>query len=771
MRRAIWNTHERIESMAIPTTRIILAFISSVACLMTAMAGQPENTDLISIVPRPVKILPATGSFPLDENSVIVFERKDAELDSIANQFAVQLRTVTGYPISFSGSERQDGAIVLSVDAKKNNLQKEGYELVVTPKQVRITGFDEAGVFYGVQTLLQLLPPEVGCNKPVHGMSWSIPCVHIEDYPRFVWRGMHLDVGRHFFSVNFVKKYLDLMAMYKLNVFHWHLTEDQGWRIEIKRYPLLTKVGAWRKETMGDGVPEGGFYTQDQMRDVVAYAKERHIQVVPEIEMPGHSRGALAAYPQYSCVGAPLDVGTMWGVEKEVYCAGNDSAYEFIENILTEVFELFPSKYIHIGGDECPKDRWRQCPRCQARIKSEGLHNEEELQSYFVKRIEKFINSRGKRIIGWDEILEGGLAPNATVMSWRGTKGGIDAARSGHDVVMSPTSNCYFDYDQALTGESKGAGDFLPMDAVYKYEPVPQELNADEARHVLGSQGNMWTEYVADPNRAEYMLVPRMCALSEMVWTQKNLRNYDDFLKRMGPQYDRLTIADVHYRVPTPFVLGGSVASFQDSVLMFSGVPSDAKTYYTVDGEEPNRDALLYSAPIILTKSIVIKAKTFLANGRSSNTVTIDFSRLDSSVNGLIYSFRLPKDSSEMNPNQWILDKSGIIYSVELPYQPPIPGAFSVTFSGFLTVEKEGLYTFYLRADSGSVLSVDHVELINGGPADARWWRSGTIYLKAGKYPLAILDLELDQWRGVAVELEGPGFERQSIPARLFSRK
>jgi hexosaminidase len=336
---------------------------------------------------------------------------------------------------------------------------------------------------------------------------------------------------------------------------------------------------------------------------------------------------------------------------------------------------------------------------------------------------------------------------------------------------MTPTSNCYFDYSQALTGESDNTRELLTTESVYNYEPVPLELSNEEAGHILGSQGNVWTEWIADAKRVEYMVMPRMCALSEMVWTQKDLRIYDDFVERMGAQYDRLGFAEVNYRVPTPFVLGGTVVSFADTVVVVSGVPLDATTYFTMDGEEPNRESFRYTGPIKLGTSSVIKARTYLSNGRASNVVTFDFNRLDSTLNGLIYSVRSPKEIADVDPNLWVLGKSGIANSVALPESPMIPGPFSVTFSGFLKIEKEGLYSFYLRADSGSILSVNHVELVNGGPADPGWWRSGKIYLKAGKYPLMVLDLELDRWRGVAMEFDGPGIERQTIPPRLLTRK
>ncbi|MBD3288798.1 family 20 glycosylhydrolase, partial [candidate division KSB1 bacterium] len=388
--------------------------------------------------------------------------------------------------------------------------------------------------------------------------EWQIPCVEIRDEPRFSWRGMHLDVCRHFMPVEFVKKYIDLLAMFKFNRFHWHLTEDQGWRIEIKKFPKLSKISAWRSETLVgharnkpeeyDGTPHGGFYTQEQIRDVVAYAKSRYIEVVPEIEMPGHSVAALAAYPEISCTGGPFEVAKKWGIFEDVYCAGKERTFQFLQGVLLEVIELFPYKYIHIGGDECPKARWKKCSDCQQRIKEEDLEDEAELQSYFIKRIEKFLQQKNRQIIGWDEILEGGLAPEATVMSWRGMKGGVEAARHGHDVIMTPTSHCYFDYYQAdPDSEPLAIGGYLPLDTVYSFEPVPEELTEKEAQHVLGAQGNVWTEYMKTPDHVEYMIMPRMLALSEVVWSPEKLRNFEYFLSRVKLHLKRFDYADINY--------------------------------------------------------------------------------------------------------------------------------------------------------------------------------------------------------------------------------
>jgi len=386
-----------------------------------------------------------------------------------------------------------------------------------------------------------------------------VPFVDIEDVPRFAWRGMHLDVGRHMFPIDFIKKYIDYLAFHKLNVFHWHLTEDQGWRIEIKKYPKLTEISAFRNETIVghhstnpqkfDGQKYGGFYTQEEIKEVVKYANERFITVVPEIEMPGHAIAALAAYPELSCTGGPFDVRTSWGISDDIFCAGNENTFEFLKIVLSEVVELFPSKFIHIGGDEAPKARWHECLKCKKRIADENLADEHELQSYFIQRIEKYLNSKGKEIIGWDEILEGGLAPNAAVMSWRGNSGGIEAAKQKHNVVMAPTTRCYFDYYQTeyKDNEPLSIGGFLPLEKVYSFNPIPSELTKEEAKFIIGAQANVWTEYMPNPKQVEYMAFPRMSALAEVVWTNNENKNFNDFLSRMGFQYKRFDAMKINY--------------------------------------------------------------------------------------------------------------------------------------------------------------------------------------------------------------------------------
>lgn len=508
--------------------------------------GGSLQAQTISIIPKPVSLTTHPGHFTITESTNLTFDSNNKGLAQIAKFIKDDLKKY--YQVDLATNHGSKNAVRLQIDPSLE-LGNEGYSLKVNAEGILISAPAPNGIFYGLQTLKQLLPA-----NPSNELS--VPYLEIEDHPRFKWRGMMLDVGRHFYPVFYIKKLLDNMAMFKLNTFHWHLTEDQGWRIEIKKYPKLTEISSWRNQTVVghntdkyDGVEYGGFYTQDQIREIVKYAADRYITIVPEIEMPGHSTAALAAYPELGCTGGPYEVATRWGVFKDVYCAGKEQTFKFLEDVLDEVCDLFPSKYIHIGGDECPKDAWEQCPDCQQRMKDEGLKNEQELQSYFVKRIEKYLISKGKKMIGWDEILEGGVAPEATVMSWRGVKGGIEAAKLNHDVVMTPTTNCYFDFYQSKDKESEplAQGGYLPMEKVYDYEPIPAELNKQEAQHILGAQANVWTEYITNIPHLEYMIFPRLCALSEVVWSTKGSKDFADFQSRMESTYPLLKFYNINY--------------------------------------------------------------------------------------------------------------------------------------------------------------------------------------------------------------------------------
>ncbi len=480
-------------------------------------------------------------TFTINNNVKINIANKSKAQKRNAEYLKAFLHESKGISLKIVSSKKETGIIKLGLDTSIANA--EGYRIKIEKYKISITGKTEAGVFYGIQTLCKSIASDTTKN------GIQLPPVEINDAPRFAYRGMHLDVARHFFSVDFVKRYIDILALHHVNTFHWHLTEDQGWRIEIKKYPKLTKIGSNRNRTVVgrydsgiyDSIPYGGFYTQKQIKEIVKYAADRYITTIPEIDMPGHMLAALTSFPHLGCTGGPYKVAEDWGVFDDVLCAGKESTFTFVENVLSEVIALFPSKKIHIGGDECPKTRWINCPNCQKRIVDEKLQDdslhtsEAKLQSYFITRVEQYLNSKGRQIIGWDEILEGGLAPNATVMSWRGVTGGIQAAKMNHKVIMSPYSNLYFDYYQSMdrSKEYLSIGGFVSVEKVYNYEPIPAELNETEAKYVIGTQANLWTEYIASEKHAEYMLLPRLAALSEVQWTAHTQKNYSDFLIRL----------------------------------------------------------------------------------------------------------------------------------------------------------------------------------------------------------------------------------------------
>jgi hexosaminidase len=540
--------------MKISIYLFLIAALFSAGCKSGPASGK-EN--VYAIIPAPVSIREMTGNFAFTKKSKIVLQSLNVENKLAADFLAVLIKNPTGIVLPVvQGNKASSGSVLMSIDTSVIN--NEGYTLTVTPQRITIKARSAVGLFYAVQTMRQLLPAEVEKDSVVNGLTLRVPCCEIADEPRFGYRGMHLDVGRHMFPVEYIKRYIDMIALHKMNTFHWHLTEDQGWRIEIKKYPRLTEVGGFRKETVVghagkrpavyDGKPYGGFYTQEDVKGIVEYARSKFVTIIPEIEMPGHSLAALAAYPELSCTGGPFDVGTIWGVVPDVYCAGKEETFKFLEDVLAEVIDLFPGKYIHIGGDECPKTRWAKCPLCQKRIKAEGLKDEKELQSYFIKRMEKYLVSKQKRLIGWDEILEGGLAEEATVMSWRGVAGGIEAAKQGHDVIMSPNKYVYLDYYQCEpAGQPLAIGGYLPLENVYSFDPQFPELSVEENRHILGLQGNVWSEYLSTPQYMEYMAFPRAFAISETGWTPGSKKDFEDFLSRFGVQRTRYDKIGINY--------------------------------------------------------------------------------------------------------------------------------------------------------------------------------------------------------------------------------
>ncbi|MCX6238124.1 MAG: beta-N-acetylhexosaminidase [Bacteroidia bacterium] len=517
--------------------------------------NKPLTQSEIVLIPMVQKMTLGESSFQFKKSTRLFVE--NTEQEAIAGQLTAKFEKAAGWKpeINVGGTEGSN-QVYFRTD---QTLADEAYSLEVQKDRIEIKAAKPAGFFYAMQTLRQLLPAEIESNQKQKNVDWLIPVISISDSPAFKWRGFELDVVRHFFPKEDVLRMIDNLAIHKINTLHLHLVDDQGWRIEIKKYPKLTEIGAWRvdredknwnkrpKQEAGEKATYGGFYTQEDIKEMVEYAQSRYITIVPEIEMPAHVTSALAAYPQYSCSGGPFTVlpGGVWPVT-DIYCAGNDSTFLFLEGVLSEVIDLFPSKYIHIGGDEATKTEWEKCPKCKKRIKTEGLKNVGELQSYFIKRIEKFINSKNKVLLGWDEILEGGLPAEATVMSWRGYKGGIEAANQGHDVVMTPTSECYFDYYQGPKDQEPPAiGGFLPLKKVYEFNPIPPELSTEAAKHILGAQANLWTEYVPNIKHAEYMTFPRIAAMAEVLWSPKETRNWDDFLNRIQTftkRYDQMGI-------------------------------------------------------------------------------------------------------------------------------------------------------------------------------------------------------------------------------------
>ncbi|MGZ3858635.1 MAG: glycoside hydrolase family 20 protein [Flavisolibacter sp.] len=570
----------------------------------------------VNIIPQPVSLQLKEGSFIIDNNTTLKINPTSPDLRAAAAFFNAYFKSITGRNLPVNTIKKKSMEFRLSRIAE---IGEEGYLLNVSPTTVLIRANTKAGILYGLPSLFQTLPA-VRTNAVL-----KIPSMDIKDYPRFKWRGMHLDVSRHFFSPALVKEYIDLMASYKINTFHWHLVDDQGWRIEIKKYPNLTGTGAWRVDHTemvwgtrpqakeGEAASYGGYYTQDQIKEIVQYAQERNITIVPEIEMPGHSAAAIASYPYLSCSQLPqlpMTGGDYTNISSN-YCAGNDSVFLFLQDVLTEVMHLFPSTYIHVGGDEVDKTAWKSCPRCQARIQAEGLKNEEELQSYFIKRIEKFLISKHRKMIGWDEILEGGLAPEATVMSWRGESGGIEAAKMNHDVVMTPGTPVYFDHYQGDPAtEPLAIGGFNTLKKVYGYEPVPGELNEEQAKHVLGAQANLWTEYITTAEQVEYMVLPRMLALAEVVWSPKETRNWNSFNERLQSQYRAFDQKGLHYSKGNFKV---EIKPFSQNGQLFVNLLTEAykgEVYYTTDGQEPSLQSKKYVEPIHIDSTMVLKAVT-----------------------------------------------------------------------------------------------------------------------------------------------------------------
>jgi hexosaminidase len=722
--------------------------------------GQTDVTTMPipAIIPRPLQMTEQNGTFTFSPLTRIQFDNTDPEVTSVVNFLNAFFEQSAGFVFKQASSQNSQGnVIILNLT---NSEGKEGsYELKIDQDRIEIQAHTAKGLFYGVQTIRQLLPPQIESNEQVSNITWSVPCLKIKDESRFSYRGLHLDVGRHFFPVSFIKKYIDLMALHKLNTFHWHLTEDQGWRIEIKKYPKLTEIGGFRSETLighggrppfkFDGKRYGGFYTQDEIREVVAYAKSRFVTVIPEIELPGHSSAALAAYPELGCTGGPYQVQTRWGVFEDVYCAGNDKVFSFMEDVLDEVVNLFPGTYIHIGGDECPKKAWEECQKCQARIAKEGLADEHELQSYFIRRIEKYLLTKDRYIIGWDEILEGGLAPRATVMSWRGMEGGIEAAKQKHDVIMTPGSHCYLDHYQAdPETQPLAIGGYTTLEKIYSFNPVPDELNPKEQKHILGAQGNVWTEYMKTTDHVEYMVYPRACALAEVVWTSEKKHGYENFLRRLEVHYDRLKTLNVNYfyQVEKPLVKSSKLFFLDEIEVQLKKPFEHSEIRYTIDGSEPSLFSTLYKDKIKLARSTDLKAITInKKNNEISPVLNVKVKKLEfiqpsnhaPKTKGLKLTHYTGSFASVSNLDTCKKKDDSIAEAIMLP-EVEIYGPFGLRFSGFLNINKKGIYYFRLESDDGSRMFLNGELFIdNDGYHSSKSVSSGAA-LQKGYYPIEI---------------------------------
>jgi hexosaminidase len=575
--------------------------------LISNISGLFAQENPSALIPYPRKVEWLKGKFLLTDSSQII-----CSSEKLQNYFVERIKTYTGLRIESTSKNSDVSKIIFSVDSSNTNDGKESYKISISTNILKISSSNEEGLFRGMQTIFQLIRPEDKNN--IDKQNISITCCDISDTPEFIWRGLNIDCARHFMSKDFIKRYIDILAYFKFNILHWHLTDDQGWRIEIKKYPLLTKVGAWRKET--DGSIYGGYYSQEDIKEIVAYAQSRFITIVPEIEMPGHCLASLASYPENSCTGGPFEVGTIWGVINDVYCAGNDLTFNFLENILDEVTALFPGNYIHIGGDEVPKFRWRECPKCQARIKTEHLKNEDELQSYFIKRISNYLYSKGKNVIGWDEILEGGLAPGTIVQSWQGLQGAIDAANQGHYSICSPTSNTYLNSDP----------EDLDLQTAYSFNPIPTELQPDQKKFILGGEANLWTER-APQELVDEKLFPRLLALSEVFWSNPLYKNYVEFLSRVRKSYDDLTALGIQYGPESKAI---SYSTSYDEInkefkVNITPGQKDLIIRYTENGIEPDTNSAIYTAPITINKTTDLKITAFRGTHPTGKKYSLSF--------------------------------------------------------------------------------------------------------------------------------------------------
>jgi len=762
-----------------------LAGLVSLLILQTLLCfGQADKN--FGIIPAPKSIIKNQVVFKLTPQTVIYCDgEKNKKIAFLFKDFVKQKLGLI-IPIFANDTLKRQNSI-LFITPKTEKINPEAYTLNIDSNQITITG-KEKGLFYGVQTLFQL----------VNNYNLLLPVITIYDEPRYTYRGLHLDVSRHFYPVAFIKQYLDLMAMYKLNNFHWHLTDDQGWRIEIKKYPLLTQIGGYRNQTLlgnfhdrkpqwFDNTPYGGFYTQDEIKDVVDYAKDKFINIIPEIDMPGHSLAALAAYPYLACGKnpGPFKTAERWGGFDDVFCPGKDSTFIFLEDVLSEVMQLFPSKYIHIGGDEVIKTKWKTCPYCQKRMRKEKLKNENELQSYFIERIEKFLNKNERSMIGWDEILDGGLAPNATVMSWQSVQGGITAAKQKHNAIMCPsTVGLYLDHTQGRSDqEPVSIGGDGRIQKIYNYNPTPESLGDEFKPYIIGVQANIWTEYMPTTAKVEYMLMPRLLALSEIAWTSLENKNYPNFNQQRLPLHlSWFDKTELLYRVPTAIGAKDTSINITDSYI-FNWQPSvnGAKIYYTIDGYTPNQTTPLYNQPLKVyvpngekraVKSVVITPSgkqsaittTWLVNQKPYEAIN-DTIKREAGIK-FYYVPKLFKLTTEIDTCN--ATNKGIISTISINKIPNKAREYGAIFQGFINVNEDAVFEFSLNSDDGSKLYIDDDLIIDNDLKHARFQLSAGANLKKGLHKIKVAYFDVGPGSILQVFIKGTDGKKIEIPAVML---
>ncbi len=771
--------------------KFVLLALVLITSLFTITHAQ-DNGPNLGIIPAPVSLKKTGGQFVLSQQTAFVADSPHNKAVRFLSDYLLHKKMLNVQAKVLNNNSLINSLVLTS--AGTDSLPAEGYKLTITPQNITIAG-KGAGLFYGIQTLIQLMPDD-------NGATIALPCVQITDYPRFGYRGLMLDVCRHFFSVEFVKKYIDLMAAYKLNNFHWHLTDDQGWRIEIKKYPRLTEVGSQRAGTLignyhdrtpqqFDNTPYGGYYTQDQIREVVKYAADRYINVVPEIEMPGHSSAAIAAYPELGCdPSATHKVSETWGVFHDTYCP-SEKTFAFLEDVLAEVMDLFPSKYIHIGGDEAPKDAWKQSEFCQKLCKKLGLKDdrnsskEDKLQSYFIQHIEQYVNSKGRSIIGWDEILEGGLSPNATVMSWRGEAGGIAAAQQNHDVIMTPGSaGLYIDHGQGkLSDEPLTIGGNEPLTKIYNYNPTPPALTPDQQKHIIGVQANLWTEYIATENKAEYQLLPRMFALSEIAWSPLANKSYSDFAKNRLPQHLAwLDRNGFDYHVPTAIGAVDTIMFGPQLSATLKPSVKGAAIYYTIDSYTPRETDLAYTTPLNYPvppdQYRELKTIVYTPSGKRSSVVsTMVYNKTPfppvaytGNAQGLKYQLFEGNFNNTGDLAQASVIDSGVVKSFNPFALKKNSTSFGIIYSGFIRIDTDNIYNFSTLSDDGSELDIDDIPVVRNDGKHPPLEQGGAVPLQKGYHKFTVKYFNISTSGTLHVYLTLPGHPKGELsPADLFN--